>query len=548
MQVIFKDKKLRIIVYFLGVLFFLCVLSCLIAFSYKNYPNWVQSDLTGDLKAAEAAFKENSILSRNWYYGSELRILSPQTIYVLLFNFTSDYKTIRFVAMPIVLLIYLLSIYTILKTVGYNKYYFFIASLFILPFSLNSQFNLYVLYGLQLYTIPISVTFFCISIVLKLSNKEKHNWLDLILFIILLFFSILMGLNGVRQIISYAIPLFSWCLICFIFVKKRKFNLNNLFKCNFGRQLIIGLTSLVFFAVGSIIYATYLSKIYHVFSSGSLIAMHFPKLSYVWNAIKLYFFELGFTTRGNLFDIIFSNISCVFLLSILIIYIIILFTFRTNYKNKNNLLFILSFFIISIFLMFLYLCFVSHENTQGSPMVSRYYIFGNSFIFLLIPPILESVFSKTHKEKTLKYSKCFFAFGITSYLTFSCFVMSYKINENYHNIELDSISKFIVNETSFKKGYSSHWNGLVIDEISKNKVEMYAWEPNNKNEIQISRVVQSFYHEDFVIKDPCFAIFENSETYLNPFKRIQNNPLSTLLIKTNSYYVFGLETGTILFS
>ena len=130
--------------------------------------NHLCSDNTAELVLAELLNREGGILSKNWYYSTELRVLNTQLVMAPLFSFFSDWHVIRAVGTGILLVILLLSWIFLCRSLSLGKYLIYLSPLILWPFS--GMYMGFVLFGL--YYIPHLVILF-ISLGLCLNNFQK---------------------------------------------------------------------------------------------------------------------------------------------------------------------------------------------------------------------------------------------------------------------------------------------------------------------------------------------------------------------------------------
>ena len=163
--------------------------------------NHLCSDNTAELVLAELLNREGGILSKNWYYSTELRVLNTQLVMAPLFSFFSDWHVIRAVGTGILLVILLLSWIFLCRSLSLGKYLIYLSPLILWPFS--GMYMGFVLFGL--YYIPHLVILF-ISLGLCLNNFQKLKNLRLLLLVIIAFIA---GLGGIRMVVVCYLPLFA---------------------------------------------------------------------------------------------------------------------------------------------------------------------------------------------------------------------------------------------------------------------------------------------------------------------------------------------------
>ena len=159
---------------------------------------WLDSDDSAEMILAELLSREGGILSKNWYYSTELRVFNTQLVMAPLFCLFSDWHVVRTVGTGILLVILLSSYLFFCRSVSLGKSLIYLAPLIVWPFSF--VYLDFVLYGL--YYIPHLVIIF-LSLGLCLNDSPKQT-LRLCALIALSFVA---GLGGLRMVAVCYIPL-----------------------------------------------------------------------------------------------------------------------------------------------------------------------------------------------------------------------------------------------------------------------------------------------------------------------------------------------------
>ena len=169
--------------------------------------NFIDSDASSELVLANHLHQTGQVLSRDWYYSTELRALNTQLVYAPLFGLFSDWRKVRFVGAMILQGIMVASYGLLCRALGHGKRAFWAGgALLLLPTSV--AYGRIVLY--QTYYIPHIAISFALSALVALLAKGGHSEgrgagvLSLIGLIVLSFLS---GVGGVRQIAVTHVPL-----------------------------------------------------------------------------------------------------------------------------------------------------------------------------------------------------------------------------------------------------------------------------------------------------------------------------------------------------
>ncbi len=160
---------------------------------------WLDSDDSAEMILAELLSREGGILSKNWYYSTELRVLNTQLVMAPLFCLFSDWHVVRTVGTGILLVILLLSFFFLCRSLKLGKKLIFFAPLIVWPFS--REYIQFVLYGL--FYIPHLVIIF-LTLALCLNNSPRPNSLRNFALVLISFIA---GLGGVRLVVVCYLPL-----------------------------------------------------------------------------------------------------------------------------------------------------------------------------------------------------------------------------------------------------------------------------------------------------------------------------------------------------
>ena len=103
---ILKEKRERFFQIFSFLLLFIVFIG-LVFFINTRIDFLLSSDDSSEMVLGKLLSTENSILSKNWYYSTELRVLNTQLFYALFFKITNNWHTVRvlsYISMYLVIL------------------------------------------------------------------------------------------------------------------------------------------------------------------------------------------------------------------------------------------------------------------------------------------------------------------------------------------------------------------------------------------------------------------------------------------------------------
>jgi hypothetical protein len=184
------------------VLFGILLMAEIVLMVYMTWQygaQWLDSDDSAEMILAELLSREGGIMSKNWYYSTELRVLNTQLVMAPLFCLFSDWRVVRAVGTGILLVILLLSFFFLCRSLKLGKKLILFAPLIVWPFS--REYIQFVLYGL--FYIPHLVIIF-LTLALCLNSSPRLNSLRNFVLVLLSFIA---GLGGVRLVAVCYLPL-----------------------------------------------------------------------------------------------------------------------------------------------------------------------------------------------------------------------------------------------------------------------------------------------------------------------------------------------------
>lgn len=177
--------------------------------------HYLDSDASSEMVLAQHWIDTGNILSDDWIYGSEIRLLHMQLIYAPLLLIFDSWQTVRFLGAVIMQGIYLASYCYLLRQAGFGKKQFYLGgTLLLLPVSV--VYGRFILYHNH-YLPNITVSFFLVGMVLGFAREGNPRTLSFWLrAAALLLVSFLGGLNSVRQLMITHAPLVALLVILYL--------------------------------------------------------------------------------------------------------------------------------------------------------------------------------------------------------------------------------------------------------------------------------------------------------------------------------------------
>ena len=182
----------------------------------------INADDAGELILSSLLSKEHGIVSKNWYYSTELRVLNTQLVFAPLFFFIQNWHVVRVIGAMVLLLILILSAVFMCCGLGMRQGALMIAALMCMPIS--TEYYQFVIE--RSYYIPhIATMFATLGMMFRLCRERqrremryhcKRIGLDLKQIVFCLLSSLLAlgtGLGGPRLILLFYLPLFMTAVV-----------------------------------------------------------------------------------------------------------------------------------------------------------------------------------------------------------------------------------------------------------------------------------------------------------------------------------------------
>lgn len=502
---------------FLSVCYFVAVYSVLKG-SYTN------SDDASELILGKLLADEGGILSKNWYYSTELRVLNTNLIYSLFFRLTDNWHLVRVLSSAVLYGLLLCSYFLMCKAYGIGKYAWLFSAMLVLPIS--EDYYLFVINGL--YYIPhIAITF--TTLALLGFFLEQHGWRMYLIAAVSLFLSLLAGMGGARQLLILYLPMVIASVILFaIYNKEQK-----------ARRFLIGaVLSFCGSVIGFQINTNILFKEY-TFQKWEV---HFSplKISRAEELINGLLNEYGFST-GDIFSfsLIRNTVAAVWM--ILTLYAMIRAIVNRKDQSFGHTAF--SIFCATVFSVFILLYFFTDMRYED-----RYWI----PITVLSIPLLAGLVNSAHSRKSIVSGCAVFLILVCCFCAVDVYKADVyrKLPSKFQTAEQRQICQAAVNE-GYSAGYASFWNANVLTELSNGQIDMHTmcdtgWDKSTQSLMAVQDVDQIFTwlqlkrHAAEHPEGKVFLLLSVSENEKNNWK--QNLLESDIFYSSESYVAYGYES------
>ena len=442
MNIHIKNKRYEYETYLISAAYLLIIgFNSVIA--YIRYFEFAYYDSSPELVLAQMLSEENVLLSKNWFYSAELRVLNTQIITSVLFRFIDNWRLVKAFTTAFHLLLMIGGANYLFSKLGSCKRYFFSGLLLLCPFSwLGVQ---YVLGGL-FYIPHYFIIFVAIGTFIEFKDCSGKNRIACL--IIELLIAIAAGAGGIRHLQITYVPLALSCLTCLLLI-------GNSFKDSLA-DIVHVMIVCICACSGYVLNSEVLSRIYSFadYNNINLRSMSSERIIQIINCIIE---NLGYSSNVKLFSI--RGIIGVLDLLVLII-IFILFGYVKSWFNK----FTYAEKIVLLYTAYSWVLNIGVLIFTDSACESRYFL----------PQVVMTVISMN-----ILFNYCEKPYRLIVKYLFLCFIvgnvlLGYRIwlTVDNNSAEMREAVEYLVEE-GYKYGYTKFYTGDVIPELTNGQIDIY---------------------------------------------------------------------------
>ncbi len=490
----------------------------------------LNADDSSELVLGHLLSSENALLSPNWYYSTELRVINTQIFYAFFFKIFNDWHTVRVASYICLYIILLASYYFACCELRIKKYFLVTAALLMLPFSIV-YFN-YVLKGA--YYIPhIAITFFTIGLYEKYIKTHKKT--QTLYLLVASFSAILAGLGGLRQIFVLYIPLI---LAAFYLSLSNISILNGKIICRMTQEtkkyILFSAISMIGSAIGYGVNVAILSKIFRFKQWNGLISFVSFDVSNLSKIINGFLSSFGYSTGKIFSSTLLTNFACgIWIILTIAICFYILKHQKTPEADTDPAHYRLVLLIVSSTIVFILMYIFTDLGYKD-----RY----NLPIITLSIPMIAILFQNSKLSASFNY------IGITLFILLIT-ISSIFFYKGKYKTDLTADFRYIVTTLQREQrmeGYATFWHANILTELSNGEINVWDWEDNVKtNHITVSDINQTHRWLHPVSRDKThpkgkiFLVFSQKEWKNNPWIGKLNT--NHIIYQSKRYIVIGYD-------
>ena len=430
----------------------------------------VDSDPASEMILSDLLNKEGTIISHNWFYSTELKVVNLQWFYRLgLLIFPNDWHLARTFGMAITLALFAAAMLFFVKCAGLGRTGLWMVGTLLWPF--GQHYLVYAIYG-GYYLVYTFFYMLVLALVLRSLNADKkHCALQWVLACVI---TAVAGMNGVKQLMVFHAPL---CLAAAILLVLA---LHSCGKTDWKaaldvcrkevRLLAASLVTAVAAAAGYFVSNAVLSRMYD-FKSYNFIVWNRDEDWFTLDRILMDFFhEFGYENGSGVFH--FGGIAAAvgLLLGCWMFFCIVRLLLRLDKLERNDKLLVL------LLVAMLAVCGVAYTYFH------EYYL----YFWLMNMPVAIAVMAVEIKTEDFHILGARQLLGVGLAACFTLCAVSTVRQEQEHpylaHKGLNTAAEWLV-DNGYTQGYSTFWNGNAMTELTSGKLEVWTLQSLDRDDV-----------------------------------------------------------------
>ena len=430
----------------------------------------VDSDLASEMILSDLLNKEGTIISHNWFYSTELKVVNLQWFYRLgLLIFPNDWHLARTFGMAITLALFAAAMLFFVKCAGLGRAGLWMVGTLLWPF--GQHYLVYAIYG-GYYLVYTFFYMLVLALVLRSLNADKkHCALQWVLACVI---TAVAGMNGVKQLMVFHAPLCLAAAILLVLALHRCGKTNwkaALDACRKEvRLLAASLVTAVAAAAGYFVSNAVLSRMYD-FKSYNFIVWNRDEDWFTLDRILMDFFhEFGYENGSGVFH--FGGIAAAvgLLLGCWMFFCIVRLLLRLDKLERNDKLLVL------LLVAMLAVCGVAYTYFH------EYYL----YFWLMNMPVAIAVMAVEIKTEDFHILGARQLLGVGLAACFTLCAVSTVRQEQEHpylaHKGLNTAAEWLV-DNGYTQGYSTFWNGNAMTELTSGKLEVWTLQSLDRDDV-----------------------------------------------------------------
>ena len=438
------------------------IILCMVLFCILKPDNLMHSDTTAEVILSKLLAEENKLITTNWFYSTEIRIVYSHLLMVPLFKIFSSYRLVKFLSVFLFYILMLVAYLFVSKRLEIkNKWALIGLALFFSPLS-NEYLDM--MFIGCFYSSQAICTYFILGTVAvwfmkkeRISNEKKKNWFG-VSFIVTYIFSFILGLSGLRYLASLFLPMLL-AVVWILFSEEEDLFQSNPIKKPWVMNLIYTFTVLVCAGIGFLVNKFYLATHYSFDTTSEVVFVPLSDVAERFlESLKLMVEFFGYYPVEVVSGRGIVNVIKMALFAFFVGAIIYLFRHRMDKLNRLQR-FLLYYFILVLLINWYMLVFTEVL------MQYRYWI-PVYIIGVLLVSMFFQVFTPSISWQKHVYGVCI---GLAA---LSSLYGELWQDAKYNDCEKRYAYMEFLESQGYTFGYATFWNASVTEYLSNGKMEV----------------------------------------------------------------------------
>lgn len=439
------------------------IILCMVLFCILKPDNLMHSDTTAEVILSKLLAEENKLITTNWFYSTEIRIVYSHLLMVPLFKIFSSYRLVKFLSVFLFYILMLVAYLFVSKRLEIKKKWALIGlALFFSPLS-NEYLDM--MFIGCFYSSQAICTYFILGTVAvwfmkkeRIMNEgKKKSWFG-VSFIATHIFSFILGLSGLRYLASLFLPMLL-AVVWILFSEEEDLFQSNPKKKPWVMNLIYTLTILVCAGIGFLVNKFYLATHYSFDTTSEVVFVPLSDVAERFlESLKLMVEFFGYYPVEVVSGRGIVNVIKMALFAFFVGAIIYLFRHRMDKLNRLQR-FLLYYFILVLLINWYMLVFTEVL------MQYRYWI-PVYIIGVLLVSMFFQVFTPSISWQKHVYGVCI---GLAA---LSSLYGELWQDAKYNDCEKRYAYMEFLESQEYTFGYATFWNASVTEYLSNGKMEV----------------------------------------------------------------------------
>lgn len=428
----------------------------------------LDSDISSEFVLAQLLNDEGKFfLTDEWFYSTELRVVSPVPVYQIALNLFSDWHMARTCSIAVLLIGVVASMIYMVRGFGASmKSALLCAAAVVLPITEYNSFTL--VYG-GFYTVCVMLTFVEIGLVLRMGKSKGLR--RIVQIAVLIALSVYGGLNGVRMLMICNVPLLAACVITFFLEARACDKSKGIWTLPSFSLLIGGLLCMAATMVGYVINTNVLALTHDFMEYGETTILPLTAQMFTDQIMALMSF-FGYRNHVVLLSLEgIVSVAAIFLSIAGVAAMILLLRMKLQPSERMTAVFALTALLSGMIVNTLTL-----DGSSSLPYSVSYYMPAA----LLLVYALFWVFDRFECQRPVLRTLPMLAL-VGVFLAGNAVYRDKDMHT--YSTELEDIAWYLVDEAAYE-GYATFWNANVLTEITSGELEAFSveeWESGTIN-------------------------------------------------------------------